>query len=75
MAENLKAFENLSEEGKDRLSAKEQTDLNKISAEDIRSEKEKIGEKTFKVDGQTMKLKDIVEKLQFDPDGKTARLN
>lgn len=75
MAENLKAFDNLSEEGKDRLSAKEQADLNKISAEDIRSEKEKIGEKTFKVDGQTMKLKDIVEKLQFDPDGKTARLN
>ena len=66
MAENLKAFENLNEEGKDRLTAKEQTDLNKISAEDIRSEKEKIGEKQFKFYGKTMKLKDIVKNLQFD---------
>ena len=67
MAENLKAFENLNEEGKDRLTAKEQTDLNKISAEDIRLEKGKIGEKQFKFYGQTMKLKDIVKNLQFDP--------
>lgn len=75
MAENLKAFENLNEEGKDRLTAKEQTDLNKISAEDIRSEKGKIGEKQFKFYGQTMKLKDIVKNLQFDSAWQTASLN
>jgi hypothetical protein len=66
MAENLKAFEDLKETTANSLDAKEKADLNKISPEDIRSEKDKVGDKMFVVDGQSMKLKDIAKNLKFD---------
>ena len=75
MAENLKAFEDLKETTANSLDAKEKADLNKISPEDIRSEKDKVGDKMFVVDGQSMKLKDIAKNLKFDVAWTTATLN
>lgn len=75
MAENLKAFENLSEKANDRLSDAEKKELNKISTEDIRSQKKKIGDKEFNFDGKKMKLSDIVKDLQIAADRSNASLN
>lgn len=74
MAENLKAFESLKENENASLSSKEKADLRKISPDDIKSQKEKVWEKSFVVDGKSMKLKDIVKNLIFDEEGEKAEL-
>lgn len=74
MAGNLKAFENLKENENASLSSQEKADLRKISPEDIRSQKEKVWDKAFTVDGKSMKLKDIVKNLTFDWEGEKAEL-
>ena len=42
MAENLKAFESLKENGKDSLNSQEKADLRKISPDDIKSQRVKV---------------------------------
>ncbi len=74
MAENLKAFESLKENGKDSLNSQEKADLRKISPDDIKSQREKVWEKSFTVDGKSMKLKDIVKNLAFDEEWEKAEL-
>ena len=74
MAENLKAFESLKENENASLSSKEKADLRKISPDDIKSQKEKVWDKSFVVDGKSMKLKDIVKNLVFDEEGEKAEL-
>lgn len=74
MAENLKAFENLKENENASLSSQEKADLRKISPDDIKSQKEKVWDKSFTVDGKSMKLKDIVKSLTFDEEGEKAEL-
>lgn len=74
MAENLKTFESLKENGNASLSSQEKADLRKISPDDIRSQKEKVWEKSFVVGGKLMKLKDIVKNLAFDEEGEKAEL-
>ena len=74
MAESLKAFENLRENVKNSLSSQEKADLRKISPDDIKSQREKVWEKSFAVDGKSMKLKDIVKNLTFDEEGEKAEL-
>ena len=73
--EKLQAFKELKETTENSLNETEKTNLNKINADDIRAEKTMIWDKTFKIDWQDMKLKDIVTKLKISSDGRTATLN
>ena len=73
--ENLQAFEKLKETTANSLDSREKAELNEISSIDFQSQKAKIENKTFNIGWKTMKLKDIVDKLQFDATWNKATLN